>query len=277
MEGGAFRTIFSTGVCDAMLEQDLLPDYFIGVSAGIAYGVSYLSRQPRRNLDILCTYVNDKRYMGMGNLIDPRNRCYWGLDFAYNTIPNSLIPFDYDSFEDYTGQVEAVVTNLETGKADYYPVPRRDSNFEILRATCALPILFPVYRIDGKPYLDGGAADPIPFERAFLQGCDKVIVLLTHERNFVRRPEAIEPLIDRRYRKYPNFCQTMHGRAEAYNLQREKLWQLEKEGKALVFSPLTTEGFSRTEKDVTKIKTMWEDGYHQGQVRMDEIRAFLGK
>lgn len=36
LEGGAVRTIFSTGVCDALLTRDLLPDYVIGVSAGIA-------------------------------------------------------------------------------------------------------------------------------------------------------------------------------------------------------------------------------------------------
>ena len=49
LEGGALRAIFSSGVCDALLEQDVMPDYLVGVSAGIAYGVSYLSRQPRRN------------------------------------------------------------------------------------------------------------------------------------------------------------------------------------------------------------------------------------
>ena len=48
LEGGALRTIFSSGVCDAFLNEKLpMPDYTIGVSAGIAYGVSYLSRQKR--------------------------------------------------------------------------------------------------------------------------------------------------------------------------------------------------------------------------------------
>ena len=65
LEGGAFRTIFSSGVCDALLDAGLLPDYFIGVSAGAGYGISYLSRQKWRNLNIICHYANDKRYMGM--------------------------------------------------------------------------------------------------------------------------------------------------------------------------------------------------------------------
>ena len=113
LEGGALRTIFSSGVCDAFLNEKLpMPDYTIGVSAGIAYGVSYLSRQKRRNLQLLMHYANDRRYMGWGNFFDPRNRSYFGLKFAYDTIPNELVPFDYDTFEAYPGQVEAVQTDV---------------------------------------------------------------------------------------------------------------------------------------------------------------------
>ena len=50
-EGGASRTIFSCGVADAFLEENIMPDYFIGVSAGIAFGLSYLSKQHGRNLE----------------------------------------------------------------------------------------------------------------------------------------------------------------------------------------------------------------------------------
>ena len=112
------RTIFSTGVCDALLTRDLLPDYVIGVSAGIAYGVSYVSRQSRRNLEIMVNYINDKRYMGARNLLRRNNRAYFGLDFVFGAIPNELVPFDYAAFSAFPGEVEAVVTNLETGGAD---------------------------------------------------------------------------------------------------------------------------------------------------------------
>ena len=173
LEGGAVRTIYSTGVCDALLTRSLMTDYVIGVSAGIAYGVSYVSRQPRRNLDIMVNYINDKRYMGMGNLLRRDNRAYFGLEFVYSTIPNQLVPFDYDTFAAYPGEVEAVVTNLDTGAAEYFPLDRRDDKFKLLQATCALPFLFPVFHIQGRPCMDGGAADAIPYERAFAKGCDR--------------------------------------------------------------------------------------------------------
>lgn len=275
LEGGAVRTIYSTGVCDALLTRSLMTDYVIGVSAGIAYGVSYVSRQPRRNLDIMVNYINDKRYMGMGNLLRRDNRAYFGLEFVYSTIPNQLVPFDYDTFAAYPGEVEAVVTNLDTGAAEYFPLDRRDDKFKLLQATCALPFLFPVFRIQGRPCMDGGAADAIPYERAFAKGCDRVIVVLTREREYVRRPEKLQPLIDLAYRKYPKFCDTMRRRADAYNEARQKLFRLEREGRALVFTPTSTEGFHRTERDVDKIKALWKDGWDQGLARLDEAEAFL--
>ena len=275
LEGGAVRTIYSTGVCDALLTRSLMTDYVIGVSAGIAYGVSYVSRQPRRNLDIMVNYINDKRYMGMGNLLRRDNRAYFGLEFVYSTIPNQLVPFDYDTFAAYPGEVEAVVTNLDTGAAEYFPLDRRDDKFKLLQATCALPFLFPVFHIQGRPCMDGGAADAIPYERAFAKGCDRVIVVLTREREYVRRPEKLQPLIDLAYQKYPKFCDTMRRRADAYNEARQKLFRLEREGRALVFTPTSTEGFHRTERDVDKIKALWKDGWDQGLARLDEAEAFL--
>lgn len=234
-----------------------------------------MSRQQGRNLEILSKYVNDRRYMGMNNLLKKNNRSYFGLEFVYKTIPNKLIPFDYETFAAYPGEVEAVVTNLETGKAEYYPVPREDKDFTLLQATCALPLMFPSFQINGHPCMDGGAADAIPFRRAFEQGCDRVIVILTHTRGYVRKTEKLQKMIERRYREYPNFCRTMRERAQTYNRDREELFQLEREGKVLIIAPETTRGVSRIERKVDKLRLLWGDGFQQATARMEEIRAFL--
>lgn len=275
LEGGAFRTIFSSGACDALMAGDIFPDYCVGVSAGIAYGVSYLSKQSGRNLEILTRFANDRRYIGKRNLFKPGNRCYFGLDFSYNVIPNQLIPFDYDAFAAFPGEVEAVLTNMETGQADYLAVPRRDEAFSILQATCALPFLFPIYQIDGKPYMDGGAAEAIPYRRAFEQGCDRVVVILTRERSYLRGEERLQPLLDIWYRRYPMFCETMRRRAHVYNASRKKLFELEKEGKVFLIAPHDTRGFSRTERNVEKIKALYLDGYNQALSLQEALRSYL--
>ena len=275
LEGGALRTIFSSGVCDAFLDLGLpMPDYTIGVSAGIAYGVSYLSRQSRRNLKLVTTYANDHRYMSWRNMLNPKNRSYFGLKFSYETIPNELLPFDYDAFEAYPGTVEAVVTNLNTGRADYLPVPRRDDHNLLLQATCAIPMMFPVIEIDGQPYLDGGCADAIPWKRAFDQGCDRVVVLLTRERSYRKDAERLMPILRRAFRQYPAFLETLSTRAERYNRCREELFALEREGKVLVIAPESTAGFSRTERDTDKIRRMWQSGYFAGRRAAEAVQSF---
>lgn len=276
LEGGALRTIFSAGVCDAFLDADLMPDYLIGVSAGIGYGVSYASRQKWRNLNIVTHYANDRRYMSWGNLLNPHNRCYFGLKFAYEDIPNQYIPFDYEAFAAFPGELEAVVTNLNTGRADYLPVPRKDEHFVLLQATCAMPLLFPIFEIDGQPYLDGGCADAIPWQRALDQGCDAVAVVLTRERSYVRGEEKADKIIQRRYRQYPNFLDTMRRRADSYNESRAKLFQLEQEGRVFIIAPENTAGFSRTERDLAKIRALWQDGYFKGRAAAPSLKEFWG-
>lgn len=275
LEGGAIRTIYSSGVCDGFLEQNFLADFVVGVSAGIAYGVSYVSRQEGRNLKILERFVRDSRYMGMTNLLKPGNRSYFGLDFAYDEIPNYLVPFDYGAFEQYPGRVEAGVTNLLTGKTDYYPMTCEDKRFVLLRATCAMPLLFPIFEINGKPYLDGGVGDGVPFRRALRAGCDKLIVVLTRERSYYRGPERLEKMICRRYREYPAFCEAIRTRAERYNADHAELLELERQGKALIFAPKCTKGFSRTERDLGKIRALWKEGRDEAVARIDEVRSFI--
>ena len=278
LEGGALRTIFSSGVCDALLDKGLpLPDYTVGVSAGIAYGVSYLSRQSRRNLKLVTTYANDSRYMSMRNLLDRRNRSYFGLKFAYETIPNQLLPFDYDTFEAYPGTVEAVVTNVNTGKAEYLPVPRRDAPNLVLEATCAIPLMFPVIEVDGQPYLDGGCADPIPWKRAFEVGCDRVVVILTRERDYRKDSDGSFRMVKSTFRKSPEFVEAMRTRAERYNASREELFALEREGKVLVIAPEDTLGCSRTEKDLEVLRGLWQAGYFAGRRCSGDIRALWTK
>ena len=275
LEGGALRAIFSSGVCDGLLEGGVMTDYVIGVSAGIAYGVSYVSRQPRRNLEVVTRFAPDRRYMGWRNLTDPSNRSYFGLKFAYDTIPNELIPFDYAAFAAFPGEVEAVATNLNTGGADYLPVPRRDRASLVLQASCAMPLMFPIIRINGNPYLDGGVADGIPWRRALDKGCDRLIVVLTRPRAYVRRPDRTMKLIRRRYHGYPAFLEVMEHRAEVYNREREGLFQLEREGKALVIAPQSTLGVSRTERDTEKLRLLWAAGFQAAADQMEEIRRYL--
>lgn len=274
-EGGALRTTFSCGVMDALLELNIMADYIIGVSAGASYAVSYASGQIGRNYDIITHYTLDKKYMGLNNLLNPKNRSYFGLDYVYDTIPNKLVPLDYKAFEQYPGEFYAVVTNVETGKAEYLPVDRKDHTHRILRATCALPLMFPIININGKPYMDGGISDSIPYEKALADGCDKLIVVLTRERGYLKSTDSTVKIATRKYRKYPDFCKAMLDRADNYNASLNHLFELEKEGKVYVITPTSTKGFSRVEKDLNKIEALYKDGIDITKAQCGAIKHYI--
>lgn len=275
LEGGALRTIFSCGVLDAFLDAQLpLPDYFVGVSAGAAYGTSYLARQNRRNLKLITSYAGDKRYMGVGNLLNPKNRSYFGLKFAYDTIPNELVPFDYEAFQAYEGMAEAVVTNVATGEAEYHLIPRNERYNKTILASCSIPLMFPTVELEGGEYLDGGCADAIPWKHALEMGCERVVVILTRERDYRKEPDGSMRAIARTFKKNPAFVEAMTTRAERYNQNREELFEAEKEGKVLVIAPEDTLGCSRTERDTEILRALWQQGYFAGRKLLPQIQEY---
>ncbi len=276
LEGGASRTVYSCGILDALLEEKITADYVIGVSAGAAFGISYCSGQKGRNLRLATEFMGTKKYMGARHLFDPKNRSYYNLEYAYNTVPNTELPFDYQAYENFKGKFYAVITNVKTGKAEYMEVPRDDREWTLLRATCALPLLFPEIEINGEKYMDGGIADSIPYLQPINAGCDKNIIILTRPRDYVKRPEPATKLAAKYYRKYPEFVRAMETRAERYNECVKEIMELKRQGRVFVFTPKTTFGVGRTEGDPQKLKRLYDHGYNHAKWAMDDLKKYLG-
>lgn len=276
-EGGASRTAYSAGVMDALLEQGVIADYFIGVSAGIAFGVSYCSLQKGRNLSLIKDYMCTPQYSGVRHLFNPNNRSFYNLDYVYGKVPQQLLPFDYKAFSEFKGKCVSTLTDLETGEALYPDTPRNDRDFTYLRASCALPLLFPPIEINGRKYMDGGIADSIPFERAMEEGCDKLIVILTRERGYIKKKEPAELAVLRAFRKYPAFCKKFASRAERYNQSMERLEELRREGKAFVFSPKKELLVERTENDAKKLERLYGYGFRHAMWAGGALKKYLEK
>ena len=135
--------------------------------------------------------------------------------------------------------------------------------------------MFPVIQVDGRPCMDGGIADAIPWQRALDQGCDRVLAVLSHPRDYVRQPDKILPLVRRTYRDYPNFIASMEDRVARYNESHRRLLELEGEGRVKIIAPVSTLGVSRTERDTEKLRLLWAEGYQMAVDRMDELRAYF--
>ena len=79
LEGGSMRGMFTAGVLDVMLDNNIEVDGIVGTSAGALIGVNYFSKQKGRVLRYNKKYCNDKRFISLTSL--PR---YWPIT-SFNT------------------------------------------------------------------------------------------------------------------------------------------------------------------------------------------------
>ena len=275
LEGGANRTYYTIGILDAFLDHGIETDVLIGVSAGIANGISYISRQRGRGLELGKKYISDKRYMGFKYYFKKNNRSYYNIDFVFKKLPQSELKFDYKTFSSFKGDVYAVVTNLETGKPEYIKVDDYEKSWQVILASCSLPIMFKPVEIDGKKYMDGGCSDPLPVEFAYRAGCDKVIAVLTREKDYKKEKNSESRISSLLFGKNKAFSDVLKNRSITYNKSKQYIFQKEKEGTAFVFSPKDTTTWKRTEKNFENLKKMYDEGYSDAVNRMDELKAFL--
>ncbi|MBO5301271.1 MAG: patatin family protein [Peptococcaceae bacterium] len=274
LEGGTFRPIFSAGVMDALLDEDIMFPYCIGVSAGITDGFSYASRQKERNLKILQQYRNDKRYLGAGNLL--KSKSVFGVEFVFEEIPNNLLPFDWDTFAQYEGDFRVGVTNARTGQPEYLDGKLLDKQNTMVKATCAIPLVFPVVKLNGEEYYDGGICDPIPVRKAQADGHDKLLIVLTRPTDYVKEESKSNKLaVKLLHKKYPNLVEPLLTRHIAYNETVAYCDELERQGKAVVLRPAEEGIIDSFEKDVRKIETSYQYGYDLCKQRIGEIRALF--
>ena len=269
LEGGTLRPIFSAGVMDALLDNNITFSYCIGVSAGITNGVSYISKQKGRNLEVVTKYRNDNRYLSYRNFL--RCKSIFGLDFVFDEIPNNLIPFDMDTYRKYPGKVLVGVTNAHTGKTEYLNGKDLDDKATMLRATCAIPLLFPVIKINGKEYYDGGLCDPIPIKKAIADGNTKHLIVLTQPKGYKKELSKKNILVAKLLnKKYPNLKTPLLNRHNHYNETVKFCEQLENEGKVLILRP--EYNLDSFEKDINKLKSSYDHGYNLAINHLSEIK-----
>lgn len=276
LEGGTFRPVFSCGVMDALLDNDIMFDYVIGVSAGITDGVSYVSRQRERNMKVIRAFRNDKRYLSVRNYL--RGGSIFGLDFAYYEVPMRYFPFDWDTYHAYQGRVLVGVTNAETGKAEYLDGQELDDHCMMLRATCAIPFYFPPIALNGKFYYDGGLADSIPIRKSLADGNRKNLIVLTQPEGY-RKDMTRSTLLAARAleHKWPKLAATMRARPKMYNDTVCFCEQLAKKRPADTVLLRPAEPIDSFESDVSRLNYAYEQGYRIASGRMDDIRALFSE
>lgn len=274
LEGGGTRGVFTAGVLDYFLEKNLQIPYVIGVSAGACNAVNYVAKQPRRTKICTIDYLKEKTYVGIKNLIQKGS--LFDMDLIFDILPNQVIPFDYDTFFQSDQTCILTATNCTTGKAVYFMEKKNKKRLmDACRASCSLPLVSPIVKVDGISCLDGGMADSIPIRKAINDGCKKNIIILTRNKGY-RKTVASKTNHAAKivYRDYPKLVRSIIKRPEEYNKTMDYVEHLEKEGEVFLIQPQIP-AIKNTEKNLDVLTEFYNHGYEYGKEIYPRVLEYL--
>lgn len=271
LEGGGMRGVYTAGVLEYFLDEGIRFPYLVAVSAGACQATSYLSEQKGRNRMVSIDYVRHPDYLSVRNWF--RERSLFGMDLLFNTLPNKLVPFDYDAFYRNPAAFWVVTTDAVTGEPCYKEKNETgpDGRFmDYIRASSSLPYVSPPVRLDGRVLFDGGVSDPIPVGKSERDGNAFHVIVLTREAGYRKRPgRNMRWLAKRIYPEYAGLRDAMERRWQVYNASLERAEALEREGRAVILRPPAGTGVDRMTKDERKLAALYEWGYRHAKERAD--------
>jgi len=274
LEGGAMRGMFTAGVLDVLMEQNIEVDGVIGVSAGATFGCNYKSKQIGRTIRYNMKYCNDPRYCSFRSLLKTGD--LYGAEFCYHTLPEQLDLFDNETYEASPMEFYMVTTDVNTGEPVYYKCDKFDhEGLEWVRASASMPLVSRIVEVGGRQMLDGGISDSIPLRFFQNIGYNKNLVVLTQPRDYVKKENKLLPLMKLKLKQYPKLLETMKQRHINYNATLEYIRTEEQNGTCFVLSPKEKLPIGRIEHHPERLKAVYDIGRETALVHLDEIKNFF--
>lgn len=259
MEGGAMRGMFTCGVLDVLMENGISFDGAVGVSAGATFGCNIKSRQIGRALRYNKKYCKDKRYHSIRSLLTTGD--IYNVPFCYDELPYKLDKWDIDAFRANPMEFYCVATDINTGKPVYHKCETGGKEDIIwIQASASMPLVSRPVEINGGVYLDGGISDSIPLKFMEGLGYDKILVIETQPKDYVKGKQKYMPLVRWMLRKYPNMIKAMEERYLMYNEQKRYVREKEEKGEIEVIRPLAPLNISPVETDEKELERVYQLG-----------------
>lgn len=270
--GGGMRGIYAAGVLDCCLDEQVTFDAGIGISAGSANIASFLAHQRGRNKRYFLEYSFRKEYMSLSNYRTKGS--FLNLDYIYGTLSNSdgEYPLNYQAIIDNPTILYVLACNAWTGETKiFYKSDLSLDNYDIFKASCAIPSICKPYFIDGIPYFDGALGDTIPLD--MVENYDRIVLILTKPKDTIRTSRKDDLLARRIEKQYPKAAEQLHLRAVKYNAGVAKAKDLEKTGKLLIIAPENTEGVDTLTRDKGAFLRLYTRGYMDGH----QVKEFINR
>ena len=274
LEGGAFRGIYTAGVLDYFMENNLNLEVCYGVSAGALTATNYIAGAFGRSALLILEFRNDKRYVGLQALKESGSLV--GFNFMFDDLPK-IYPLNEERVFRSDRTLNIVATNVRTGKAEYFSNhTNRETFYKAIRASASIPIISKMVEINGEEYLDGGIATKIPIRKALEDKNEKIIFIGTRDSSYRRKPSTSEVDIAKvTYSKYPEFIETFQKANSNYNDDCDLIDSLVLQKKIYRITPSRPVDISRLEKDLDKLSDLYYLGYFDAMSHFDEIKEYL--
>lgn len=232
LEGGGWKGLYTLGVLDRLMEQDVNFSAVVGCSAGALSALGYVAGQIGWGARIDLTYRHDTNYCGIGAF--RRDHGITGFSYLFEDLQR-VYPLDMERLNDPSRRLAVSATNLITGKAEYFEKGYCDI-FKAVQASASVPFVSRPVLINGVPYLDGGCAEKIPCGWSEVVAATKTVVVRTCELSYRRKPGApgITKLF---YRKYPEFVNAIQNANLDFNHTVDTLEERSKTGNVFVIAP----------------------------------------
>ena len=276
LEGGAMRGMFSAGVIDVFMEEGLVFDAAVGVSAGATFGCNIKSGQAGRTVRYNKRFAKDPRFGSFRSLLSTGD--YYNVDFCYRRIPEELDPFDNRAFAENPMKFYVVATDAASGKPVYVRMTDcGEKDLQWIRASASMPLFSRPVEIDGRKFMDGGIADSIPLRFMEHRGYERNVCVLTRPLGYRKKDSSLQPVVDRMMRDYPALAEAMKKRPARYNHTLDYIKEREEAGAAFVIRPPEKLPVSRLEHDPEKLEEAYQMGVREARKRLPELRLFLGE
>ena len=276
VEGGGMKCAYNAGILDGFLDHGILFDYCIGVSGGAGNAASYVAGQRGRNIRFFTEHIHSPKYFGIRSLLATGN--LFGLQYIYGELTNSggKDPLDFAAIMKSPAEYEVVATNALTGEARYFGKEEmKQDDYRPIMASSAIPAACRPVVIDGVPYYDGGIAYAIPVRHALEKGCDRLVVILSKRRDYVRKPQGMRFLYSALCRKYPKIIEAIDQRHITYTKNQKEVFDLEKEGKAFIFAPSEPVKVGTYSMDEETEKKLYDLGMKDFKDQLDALHQFI--
>lgn len=276
LQGGGMRGIYTSGVIDYFIENDLYFPYVIGVSAGACNGSAYIARQKEYGKKSILDFVDRPNFLSFRNLIKTKN--IFDMDFIFDEMPKKHNVLDTDTLMNANERFIAVATDCYTGKPIYLEKHNCSDIQNVLRASSSVPVVSKKVIVNDMHLLDGGVSDPIPVKKSIGDGNKKNIVVMTENLKYMKKAKIdriLKWVASSMYNEHKEMLEILLNYHEFYNKVIDEVKDYKHQGKAFIIEPSKDIKIDMFGKNKTALRELYEIGYEDAKHNYKDMISYI--